>query len=133
MKSKNKVASVEATKATKQAKTKVTKTANTVTVETPIEETPAPAVEAAPVVEAVKKQRGRPVVVGSAHYNKLKRWEEMRAEGKEVKRGRPVVEGSAHALKQARLAELRAKGELKLGRPKMVKVEAPVVTETVVA
>lgn len=132
MKSKNKVAPVEATIATKP--TKVTKTANTVKVEKEtIVETPAPAIEAAPIVEAVKKQRGRPVIVGSTHYNKLKRWEDMRAEGKEVKRGRPTVEGSTHAIKKARLEEARTNGTLKLGRPKMEKVETPVVEETVVA
>ena len=134
MSNKKAAGKVEATSPATNAKVKVTKTTTAgVKIEPTIEETKAPEtpVPATPVVEAVKKQRGRPVVIGSNNYNKKLKFEEMRAAGKEVKRGRPVVEGSAHATKKARIEEARANGTLKLGRPKMIKPEVPVVDAAV--
>lgn len=85
--------------------------------------------ENAPMV--VEKKKGRPVVAGSKRQEHLnKRKERMEKNGGVVKRGRPTVEGSARQARIMKWNELKNNGvEIKRGRPKVVKVEQPVVAE----
>ena len=85
--------------------------------------------ENAPMV--VEKRKGRPVVAGSKRQEHLnKRKERVEKNGGVVKRGRPTVEGSARQTRVMRWNELKANGvEIKRGRPKVVKIEQPAVAE----
>lgn len=78
------------------------------------------------VIEAVATKRlGRPVVAGSARQIRLAEQAEKKAAGL-LKRGRPVVEGSPRQMRLAAMEAKKAAGiEIKPGRPKMVKEEAP--------
>ena len=71
-----------------------------------------------------EKQKGRPVVEGSARQLRLAKQAEKVANGGELKRGRPTVAGSARQRKLEERATKLAAGEaIKRGRPKMVKEE----------
>ena len=85
--------------------------------------------ENAPMI--VEKKKGRPVVVGSKRQEHLnKRKERMEKNNGVVKRGRPTVDGSARQARIAKWNELKSNGvEIKRGRPKVVKIEQPVVAE----
>jgi hypothetical protein len=76
----------------------------------------------------VKKRTGRPIVVGSKRQENLsKRKEHMEKNGGVVKRGRPTIEGSARQTRMIKWNELKANGvEIKRGRPKLIKNEQPV-------
>lgn len=77
--------------------------------------------------EEVKKQLGRPINPESTRQKVLAEKAALRAAGL-LKRGRPIVEGSPRQLREAaRAAKIAAGIELKPGRPKMIKVEVPVV------
>lgn len=89
-------------------------------------EVQAPKMETA-INEEVKKQLGRPVNPESTRQKVLAEKAALREAGL-LKRGRPIVEGSPRQLREAaRAAKIAAGIELKPGRPKMIKVEAPVV------
>lgn len=75
------------------------------------------------------KQKGRPVVSGSARQARLAARAERAANGGSISRGRPVNPTSARAMKIAeRQAKLAAGEVIKPGRPKVEKVVAPVPT-----
>jgi hypothetical protein len=87
------------------------------TVETAEINVVAPAVTTVATTEE-KPQLGRPVNPNSERQKRLKEIEEKRAQGL-IKRGRPVVEGSAHQQKLAAQAERKEAngGEARRGRP----------------
>jgi hypothetical protein len=75
--------------------------------------------------EAGLIKRGRPAVPGSMNAIKSEMRLMKQALGLDVKRGRPTNPESARAKRIADLEARRANGTLKLGRPKMIKVEVP--------
>lgn len=80
-------------------------------------------------VVAEVKQKGRPVVAGSARQARLAARAERAANGGSISRGRPVNPTSARAVKMAQKAARLAAGEvIKPGRPKVEK--APVTDAT---
>jgi hypothetical protein len=79
--------------------------------------------------EAGLIKRGRPSVPGSANQIKMYERNFKIQQGLDVKRGRPVNPESARAKRIADLEARRANGTLKLGRPKMIKVEVEVPTK----
>ena len=87
------------------------------TVETAEINVVAPAVTTVATTEE-KPQLGRPVNPNSERQKRLAEIEEKRAQGL-IKRGRPVIEGSAHQQKLAAQAERREMngGEARRGRP----------------
>lgn len=87
------------------------------TVETAEIKVVAPAVTTVAATEE-KPQLGRPVNPNSERQKRLNEIAEKRAQGL-IKRGRPVIEGSAHQQKLAAQAERREMngGEARRGRP----------------
>lgn len=91
---------------------KTTETAEIKIVNTPVQaSTPAPAIEEKPKL-------GRPVNPESERQKRLAEIQEKRAQGL-IKRGRPIVEGSAHQQKLKAQAERKAAngGKAYRGRP----------------
>jgi hypothetical protein len=69
-------------------------------------------------------KKGRPVVEGSNRQLELQRKAELREQGVLTgRKGRPVDPNSRKQLEFKRKQEARENGTLKLGRPKMVKVD----------
>jgi hypothetical protein len=76
-------------------------------------------------METTAKQKGRPVVAGSARQLRLAKQQEKIKNGGELKKGRPTVAGSARQKRlEERAAKLAAGEAIKRGRPKMKKEEA---------
>jgi hypothetical protein len=96
------------------------------------------AVETVNAIETVvvtEKRRGRPIVEGSNRQLDLAaKASRVEANGGVVRKGRPTNGTSARQMRLAAKEALKAAGVvIKPGRPKMVKVEETVVTETIVA
>ena len=83
------------------------------------------------IKNTTEKRKGRPIMVGSKRQEHLsKRQERAGKNGGIIKRGRPTVEGSARQARVIRWNELKANGiEIKRGRPKTIKIEQPVIVE----